>query len=113
MGKYREPIGHTCPDIDVIVGKAKEIQSICKSPENDDHELNYRWILDLTSDIISQIEDLMSSNSTLRDWAHDINDELEDAEAEGDKLQQKIEELEEEISNLNYQIKELEEEKGL
>ena len=23
MGKYREPIGHTCPDIDVIVGKAK------------------------------------------------------------------------------------------
>ena len=110
MGKYREPIGYTCPDIDVIVEKAKEIQSICKSPEGEEHELNYRWILDLASDIISQIEDLRSSNSTLRDWGNEINDELEDAEAENDKLQQKIEELEEEISDLNYQIKELEEE---
>ena len=72
MGKYREPIGHTCPDIDVIVGKAKEIQSICKSPEEEEHEFNYRWILDLTSDIISQIEEGMNSNST-RDWGYEVN----------------------------------------
>ena len=113
MGKYREPIGHTCPDIDVIVEKAKEMQSMCKSPEDDDHEYNYRCISDLASEIISQIEDLRSSNSTLREWGNDINNELEDAEAENDKLQQKIEELVEEIIDLNYQINELEEEKGL
>lgn len=113
MGKYREPIKYTCPDIDVIVEKAKEIQSICKSPEEDAYELNYDWISDLASDIISQIEDLRSSNSTLRDWGNDINDELENVEAENDKLQRKIDELEEEISDLNYQIKELKEEKGL
>ena len=113
MGKYREPIGHTCPDIDVIVANAKKIQSICESPEEEEHEFNYRCILDLTSDIISQIEDLRFSNSTLRDWGHDINDELEEAEADNERLQQRIEKLEEEISDLNYQIKELEEEKGL
>lgn len=113
MGKYREPIRYTCPDIDVIVGKAKEIQSICESPEGEEHELNYRSILDLTSDIVSLIEDLRFSNSTLREWGHEINDELEEAEADNERLQQRIEELEEEISDLNYQIKELEEEKGL
>ena len=113
MGKYREPIGHACPDIDDIVEKAKEIQSMCKSPEDDDHEFNYRCILYLTLDIISQIEDLRSSNSTLREWGNEINDELEEAEAENDKLHQKIEELVEDIIDLNYQINELEEEKGL
>ena len=113
MGKYREPIGHTCPDIDVIVGRAKEIQFICESPEGEEHELNYRWISDLASDIISQIEDLRSSNSTLRYWGYELNDELEEAEVDNERLHQRIEELEEEISDLNYQIKELEEKKGL
>ena len=107
MGKYREPINYTCPDIDVIVEKAKEIQSICKSPEEDAYELNYDWISDLASDIISQIEDLRSSNSTLRDWGNDINDELENIESENDKLQQKIEDLEEEINDLTNEVKEL------
>lgn len=107
MGKYRAPIGHTCPDIDVIVGKAKEIQSICESPEEEEHEFNYRWILDLTSDIISQIEDLRFSNSTLRDWGYELNDELEEAEADNERLQQRIEELEEEIDYLKSELKEM------
>ncbi len=107
MGKYREPIGHTCPDIDVIVGKAKEIQSICKSPEEEEHEFNYRWILDLTSDIISQIEDLRFSNSTLRDWGHEVNDELEEAEMDNERLQQKIEKLEDDIDYLKSELKEM------
>lgn len=107
MGKYREPIGHTCPDIDVIVGKAKEIQSICKSPEEEEHEFNYRWILDLTSDIISQIEDLRFSNSTLRDWGHEVNDELEEAETDNERLQQRIEKLEDDIDYLKSELKEM------
>lgn len=107
MGKYRAPIGHTCPDIDVIVGKAKEIQSICKSPEEEEHEFNYRWILDLTSDIISQIEDLRFSNSTLRDWGHEVNDELEEAETDNERLQQRIEKLEDDIDYLKSELKEM------
>lgn len=109
MGKYREPIGHTCPDIDVIVNCAKEIQSICKSPDDDDHEYNYRFISDLTSDIISQIEDLRYSNSTLRDWGNEINDELEDVETERDNLRGTIQNLEGDINDLKHEIKELQE----
>lgn len=109
MGKYKEPIGHTCPDIDAVVGKAKEIQSICESPDDGEHELNYRWISDLASDIISQIEDLRHSNSILRDWGSDINDELEDVETERDNLQETIQDLEGDISDLKHEIKELQE----
>lgn len=106
MGKYREPIRHTCPDIDAVVEKAKEIQNICKSPD-DDHEYNYWRISDLTSDIISQIEDLRSSNSTLRDWGNDINDELERVEEERDDLQQMVWNLEDDIDYLKSQLKEM------
>lgn len=109
MGKYREPIRHTCPDIDVIVEQAKEIKSICKSPDDSEHEFNYRCISDLASDIISQIEDLRSSNSTLRDWGNDINDELERVEKERDDLQQMAWNLEDDISNLKHEVKELQE----
>lgn len=109
MGKYREPIRYTCPDIDVVVEQAKEIQSTCKSPEDGEHELNYRWISDLASDIISQIEDLRSSNSTLRDWGNDINDEFETVEKERDDLQQMVWNLEDDISDLKHEIKELHE----
>lgn len=107
MGKYREPIRHTCPDIDFIVEKAKEIQGICESPDEDDHEYNYRHISDLTSDIISQIEDLRSSNSTLREWGNDINDELERVEKERDDLQQTVWNMESDIDDLKHEIKEL------
>lgn len=106
MGKYREPIRHTCPDIDIIVKQAKEIQGMCKSPD-DDQEYNYRCISDLASDIISQIEDLRSSNSTLRDWGNDLNDELESVEKERDDLQQTVWNLEGEIDDLKKEIKEL------
>ena len=109
MGKYKEPIRHTCPDIDVVVEMAKEVQSICESPEDGEHELNYRFISDLASDIISQIEDLRSSNSTLRDWGNDINDELERVEEERDDLQKMVWNLEYDISDLKHEIKELQE----
>ena len=70
-------------------------------------EFNYRWILDLTSDIISQIEDLRFSNSTLRDWGHEVNDELEEAETDNERLQQRIEKLEDDIDYLKSELKEM------
>jgi len=88
MGKhYREPIKHTCPDIDKLIKGQNEIMKLI---------INYQKIddIDELKDIISDIENILwdfeekleelrKSNDTLRYWG------ISEAE-EVDKLEDKI-----------------------
>ena len=88
MGKHhREPIRHTCPDIDKLIKGISEIQKITKNFQKID-EVEY--LKDILSDVENilwdfedKLEELRKSNDTLRDWG------ISEAE-EVDKLESKI-----------------------
>lgn len=74
MSHHREPIKHTCPDIDKVIKSIKEIERLCS-------DRNLRGIeeIDDFKSIISEIdselwglqdklEELRKSNEELRSW---------------------------------------------
>ena len=94
------PIGNTCPAIDKIIDKMEEAKNDAKwcmdnPDENSDDELtNIIWNLDYA---ISDMEQIRSDNSTLRDWGNEIYNEKDELERERDDLLLRIEELESEL----------------
>ena len=107
MGKYREPIKYTCPDIDSAKEWIESAITVCNSKsdlENYTHDERYEDIKHYLNGIPDMLEDLRTSNSTLRDWGNDINDELEIVENEKNNFENKISELEDEIENLKTQL---------
>jgi predicted nucleic acid-binding Zn-ribbon protein len=119
MGRRREPVKNTCPDIDRI----KEIiTSIVKQMDrcdkNDSIESLLENIEDWSSSLGSigfgrtcELEDLRDSNSSLRDWGNQMYEEANDLENEVSKLTDQIVELEDQISDLNDEIKDLQNER--
>jgi hypothetical protein len=92
---YREPIKHTCPDID------KYIKWIKSDITQDRHlrNMDEKDLFDVAStmssrleDCIGYLEELRSSNDTLRCWG------IEEAE-EVDSLKNYVEELEEKLKD--------------
>jgi chaperonin cofactor prefoldin len=85
MGRhYREPIGNTCPQIDEVMKKLDQIKSWCNDI--------YRYC----ESAESEMEDLRTANSTLREWGIDEANQ--------------VDVMEEQISDLEYQIEELKKE---
>lgn len=92
----REPIKHTCPDIDKYIKWIK--QAIYK--ERDLKNMDENDLLDVAKSMSSELEscidyleELRSSNGTLRDWG------IAEAE-EVDRLESRVEELENPLKNL-------------
>ena len=87
MGHYREPIKHTCPDIDKLVKGIDEINKMLRGYEKLDEVDDLK---DLISDIENtlwdfdtKLEELRKSNDTLRQWG------IEEAE-QVDKLKEEL-----------------------
>jgi hypothetical protein len=96
----REPVKHTCPDIDRYIGYIKMVTM----RDRDLRNLNEEDLLETAmamnaelQDCIEYFEELRSSNSSLREWG------AEEAERV-DILEGKIDDLEEQIGDLNKQL---------
>lgn len=89
---YREPIKHTCPDIDRLIKNSNEILSLIKGYSNIEDIEELKLIIGDIENLIygfdSELEDLRRSNDTLRSWG------IEEAN-NYDKLELKYEELKE------------------
>ena len=88
MGKhYREPIKHTCPDIDKLIKGQNEIMKLIRNYQKIDEVDEFKDIISDIENILwdfdNELEKLRSSNDALRDWG------ISEAE-EVDKLEDKI-----------------------
>ncbi len=103
-----EPVKHTCPDIDRMIGT---ITSIVKQMNSCDSEDEKETLLEQISDWKHDLEcigvgnrcdleDLRSSNSALRDWGQDMYNDAEARENERDEFEKECETLKDKISDL-------------
>ena len=107
MGKYREPIKYTCPDIDSVIEWIDDAIKSCDSKsdlENYTYEERINDVKYYLRGCFDKLEELRSANSTLRDWGNDINNELEEVEKERDEALDKVANLEDEIEDLKTQL---------
>ncbi len=113
MARDNAPIKHTCPTIDNIIGKMEsargEAEYISKHPEEDSTD-EARTIIDELCDAISDMENIRSDNSELRDWGNEEYERADYAEGERDDAIKDKELLQEEIEELKAKIDELENE---
>lgn len=75
MNKFKEPVPHTCPDIDkalkILKQSYKQIEGVCEDKRD-------AWSIngDL-EDIEKILEDVRNANDELRDWGKRLASELE------------------------------------
>jgi len=84
---YREPINHTCPDIDKLIKGIDEITKLTKGYESIEDISDLKDILNDIESILwnydRELEALRNSNDVLRNWG------INEAE-EVDKLENKL-----------------------
>ena len=104
----REPVGHTCPDIDEVKAQIeaalqglKELQAQLPDLDDLDHPANYDDEIGGLDSALGLMEDLRTANAALRDWGGQLAEENEIQES-------KIEDLQAEVGDLAYRIEELE-----
>lgn len=111
-----EPVKHTCPDIDRIIGTITAIVKQMKNcDEKDSADDLLENIKDWTGDLESigvgkwcELESLRSSNGALRDWGNEMYNDAENLEAERDEFEGKYEDAKDRISELENEVAELE-----
>jgi predicted nuclease with TOPRIM domain len=111
-----EPVRHTCPDIDRLKAMLKSIvneMNDCKREDDIEDILSLisNWSSDLEGFGVGrwcELETLRSSNSSLRDWGHEMYDEAESLESERDELENEVSKLKDEIVDLESTISDLE-----
>lgn len=109
MSFPKEPVRHTCPDIDSAQDVLKTIVNNFLSLTEDNDILD---VLDVISDasydlngLIDTFEELRNSNSSLRDWGYELINLAEQLLSQKD---QEIEELYEQIESQKEEIRDLE-----
>lgn len=108
----REPIGHTCPDIDRVISTMTSIIKEMDGCKGSDEVVDLlsqisSWSSDLANIAIgrwSEIEDLRSSNSALRDWGKDMYSYAEELENEINELNSTISELNDKVDDLRDEL---------
>lgn len=75
---FKEPVRHTCPDIDNAIGDAKNIVKECRDHSNDMERY--------ADNIMSILEDLRRDNEALRTWGNDLALYAQDLEKEIEEL---------------------------
>lgn len=90
MGHYREPIKHTCPDIDKLVKGIDEINKMLRGYEKlneaDDLKDLINNIENTLWDFDTKLEELRRSNDTLRDWGISEAEQVDKLEEELSKV---------------------------
>jgi chromosome segregation ATPase len=85
MSHAREPIKHTCPDIDKVI---KRISAACKDARHTIHDTEedlrskLDWIDSELNGLDSDLEDLRRSNSALRDWGTEEAERVDKLESD-------------------------------
>lgn len=77
------PIKHTCPDIDKAL---KYLKSARQQLANNLDDTDIRWINGDLDSVESILEDLRSSNDSLRSWGHDLEKEIEELNEQMGKM---------------------------
>ena len=89
MGHYREPIKHTCPDIDKLVKGIDEIYKLIRGYDKLDEVDDLKYLIGDIENILwdydTKLEELRKANDELRRWG------IAEAE-EVDKLESKLSE---------------------
>lgn len=92
------PVKHTCPDIDDAIKKVRSALKIASAGmrrhENgsDDWD-NYDAIETDLMNLEGMLEDLRKDNSALREWGTELNDQLQGAAEDIQRLEGQIESL--------------------
>lgn len=111
----RDPVGYTCPDIDVILEQLKMIVDICSDIRYEKQNMTIEDIHERLDNIVtytgdiehecnsiaSGLEDLRKSNDALRGWAHELQDDLETVQSNRDELEAKVEVLQDQLNEIN------------
>ena len=89
MDLYREPVRHTCPDIDRLKGCIEDAVKECKKDYDsfDTARDGFLDILYFIEDIPNELERLRDSNSSLRDWGNALLDKVKELESEIERLE--------------------------
>lgn len=90
-----EPVDYTCPEIDKIVSTITEITNSMKTIDvkSDIYQLIEQWTEELEIIGVGNwclMEELRTSNSTLRKWGVDMSKKIDTLEDEITTLTQKI-----------------------
>ncbi len=92
MNLYREPVRHTCPDIDKLKSYIEQAVKECKKDYDsldqakDGFDIINYWI----DDIPNELERLRDANSSLRDWGNALLDKVKELESENERLSELI-----------------------
>ena len=92
MDLYREPVRHTCPDIDEL---KRYIEVAVKECKKDYESLDlaqdgFSEVLYFIEDIPNELERLRDANSSLRDWGNALLDKVKELESENERLSKLI-----------------------
>ena len=83
---YREPIKHTCPDIDKLIKGQNEILKLIKNYQKIDDVDEFKDIISDIENILwdfdSELEKLRSANNALRDWGISEAEEVDKLESQ-------------------------------
>lgn len=85
MGKHhREPIKHTCPDIDALIKGQNEIMKLIKNYQRIEEVEDLKDIISDIENILwdfeGELEKLRTANDTLRDWGISEAEEVDKLE---------------------------------
>ena len=89
MGHQREPIKHTCPDIDKYIRRIKKVlvsERELRGCESDDL---MSYSINMASELescIDYLEEIRSSNDTLRQWGIEEAEKVDEIRAKVDEL---------------------------
>ena len=88
MDLYREPVRHTCPDIDHLQSCIKDAVKECKKDYEsfDKAKDGFSDVLYYIEDIPYELERLRDANSLLRDWGNALLDRVRYLEEELDRI---------------------------
>jgi hypothetical protein len=79
----REPIKHTCPDIDKVIKSLDKVMSYCKLSGREE-EVDFKSIIDDIQyelwGLTDKLEDLRSSNDILRSWGIEEAERVDELE---------------------------------
>lgn len=98
------PVKNTCPDIDNAIKKIKRALKIASEGRQNyekgtDWQSDFDAIEDELMCLEGELEDLRSDNSALRDWGHELDEEVEKSATYINELEEKIAKLESNLVN--------------
>jgi DNA repair exonuclease SbcCD ATPase subunit len=96
------PIKHTCPDIDKAIKHMKD--ALTEALANIEDQTARKWITSDIDSAIDYVEDLRSSNDSLRQWGKELEEEMESHANYTNDLEKKIEDLEQKIAEMENNL---------